>query len=224
VKEDLDIVLRDTSGAELARAEQPLVFAPARMRHWGEGRSIWMHDPSSLVQDLPARLESAGFRVLGSGDIVGPDSLGIFTSWDNKAHAFLHAGGRGVLVTLHPKSLPISSGLSQRLQERTLNNWWGEWCSSQTWFVPSAFPFLPDTRKLGFEYEHVIPKRVLSGASPENSLSGLFVGWLHNGAAYVVRQNVGQGRLVTSTFDVLTSFYDDPISTLMLACFAEQLT
>ena len=34
---------------------------------------------------------------------------------------------------------------------------------------------------------------------------------------YVVRPRV------RDTFDVLTAFYDDPIATLMLACFAEQL-
>lgn len=223
VKTDIVIVLRDRHGAEIGRCSEPLVFAPRRMQRWGEGRSVWLHDPVNGMLNLEERFRMAGFRVLAAGESPDASTLGVVTCWDAKSQAFFQAGGRGVLVTLHPKSLPIASGLSQRLQERAINNWWGDWCSSQTWFVPSAFPFLPDTRKLGFEYEHVIPKRVLSGASPENTFSGLFVGWLHNGAAYVVRQSVGAGKMVTSTFDVLTAFYEDPVATLMLACFAEQL-
>jgi hypothetical protein len=223
LKADLLVTLRNNRGEVLGRSSAPLVFAPRKLQRWGEGRSVWLHDPPKSQEDLAERFEKCGFRVLAEGDPVDDNTLGIITCWDSEAHAFLQNGGKGVLVTLHPKSLPISSGLSQRLQERALNNWWGDWCSSQTWFVPSAFPYLPDTRKLGFEYKHVIPKRVLSGASADNTLSGIFVGWLHNGAAYVVRQGVGQGRLVTSTFDVLSHFHDDPISTLMLASFAEQL-
>lgn len=223
VKAELKISLRDRSGTELGRSTQPLVLAPRRLQRWGEGRTVWIHDPPGTIGDLSGRFEDAGFRVLQEGESPDANTLGIITSWDRDAHEFLHSGGRGVLITMNPKSLPISSGLSQRLQERTINNWWGDWCSSQTWFVPSEFPYLPDTRTLGFEYRHVIPKRVLSGASPENVLSGIFVGWLHNNAAYVVRQAVGQGRLVTSTFDVLTAFHEDPIATLMLACFDEQL-
>jgi hypothetical protein len=224
VKAEMEISLRGPDGRELCRTSKPLVLAPSAMRRWGAGRTAWVHDPHKLVPDLAERLQEGGFRILEAGETPDENSLGFTTHWDSKSTAYVQNGGKAVLVALSPKSLLIASGLGQRLQERALNNWWGDWCSSQTWFIPSEFPYLPDVQKFDFEYSAVVPKRVLTGASQENVLAGLFVGWLHNPTGYVIRQGVGKGRLVTTTFDVLTTFHDDPIATLMAACFAEQLT
>jgi hypothetical protein len=46
---------------------------------------------------------------------------------------------------------------------------------------------------------------------------------LHNPGAYVVRLPVGKGRLVATTFDVVSEFHTDPIATLMLACLVDQI-
>jgi hypothetical protein len=223
LKADLEIRLVSPSGEELSRTTHPAVIAPARLRDWGQGRPAWIHDPEKLAPGLAERLTDAGFRVVAQEEARPEEALGVFTRWDARSTEFVQGGGRAVLVALSPKSLQITSGLGVRLQERALNNWWGDWCSSHTWFLPSEFRHLPDTSRFGFEYKPVVPRRVLSGASQENVLSGLFVGWLHNPTGYVVRQGVGQGRLVSTTFDVLTLFHDDPISTLMLLCFAEQI-
>jgi len=220
---ELKLVGRD--GATLSRNTQPLVFATNSMQAWGAGRSLWLHDTLGLADGFAERAQAAGFRVLQAPE---PGALGIITYWDAAANRFVQEGGRAILTALHPKSLQIASGLGLRLQERAMNNWWGDWCSSQTWFIPEKFPYLPDTEKFDFEYEKVIPKRALSGSAPvglnpANVFSGLFVGWLHNPGAYVVRLPVGRGRLVATTFDVVSDFHADPIATLMLACLAEQL-
>jgi hypothetical protein len=223
VKVELEITLEGPDGEILAQTTKPLVFAPASLRQWGAGRSAWVHDPGKLAPSIREQMTDAGFRVLEPGEPSDETTLGVITQWDAKANQFVQDGGKAVLVALSPKSLQIASGLGLRLQERALNNWWGDWCSSQTWFVPAHFPYLPDVQKFDFEYKEIVPKRVLTGGSQENVLSGLFVGWLHNPTGYVVRQGVGKGRLVLTTFDVLTAFHDDPIATLMMACFAEQL-
>lgn len=221
----MELALIGRDGARLARNTQPLVFATAGMQTWGRGRSLWLHDTLGLADGFKERAEAAGFRVVETPE---PDSLGLITYWDAAANRFVQEGGHAVLTALHPKSLQIAAGLGLRLQERSMNNWWGDWCSSQTWFIPEKFPYLPDTEKFDFEFEKVIPKRVLSGSAPvglnpANVYSGLFVGWLHNPGAYVVRLPVGKGRLVATTFDVVSDFHADPIATLLLACLADQL-
>ncbi len=224
-KAEMEILLIGRNGERLARTTQSLVFAPAAMHTWGAGRSLWLHDTLGLADGFKERAEAAGFRVV---DTPEPDSLAIITYWDAAANRFVQEGGKAILAALHPKSLQIASGLGLRLQERTMNNWWGEWCSSQTWFIPERFPHLPDTQKFDFEYEKVIPHRVMSGSAPvglnpDMVTSGLFVGWLHNPGAYVVRLPVGKGRMVATTFDVVSEFHTDPVATLMMACLAEQL-
>jgi len=129
---------------------------------------------------------------------------------------FLRDGGRAVLVATHAKSITIASGLGVRLLERNTNGWWGDWCTSKTWFVPEHFPSLPDTIKFDFEYQPIVPERVLTGPLPENILAGLFVGWLHNPAALVARLPIGRGDLIVTTFDLLPHIGSDPIATLML--------
>jgi len=220
VKREWVGVLVDGHGERVSRNTHSLVFAPASLRRWGHGRRVWLHDPLRAAEGLQARLEQAGFVVL-SDPVEG--CLGLVTSWDAQVNQFVQQGGRAVVAAVHPRSLQVAAGLGLRLMERTVSNWWGDWCSSHTWFVPQAFPLLPDTRKLGFEYSRVIPQRVLMGATPDTVLSGIFVGWLRNPAAYVVRLNVGRGRIVVTTFDVLSAFYEDPIATLLLACFAQQI-
>ena len=83
-------------------------------------------------------------------------------------------------------------------------------------FVPDQFPSLPDTFRFDFEYQPIVPERVLTGPMPDNISSGLFVGWLHNPAAIVARLPIGTGDLVVTTFNLLPNIGSDPIATLML--------
>ncbi len=219
-KTALEIVLTDRRGHEVARTYQNLVFAPSFFRTWGAGRTAWIHDPVGVAEDLAERLTAAGFRVVEEPE---PDSLAIVTQWDIRTNQFAVDGGRAVLAALHPKSLQIASGLNLRLMDRTMNNWWGDWCSSQTWFSRSDFQHLPDIRKFDFEYSEVVPQRVLAGATPDNVISGLFVGWLRNPGAYAVRLPIGKGAMIATTFDVVKPFHSDPIATLMLLCMFEAL-
>ena len=209
------LVLRGRDGSEIARTDQRLVIAPSSMKTWGHGRKVWVYDPLGVAEDLPSRLSTCGFEVLES---PASEALGILTQWDSVGNEHMAAGGRAILAVLHPKSLTIASGLNLRVADRTLNNWWGDWCSSQTWFVPSAFPYLPDVQKFDFEFAKVVPERVIWMAPAEATLSGIFVGWLRNPGAYVVRIPVGKGRMVATTFEVTEALGDDPVATLMLAC------
>ena len=121
-----------------------------------------------------------------------------------------------MLVATHAKSITIFSGLGIQLLERSANGWWGDWCSTKTWFVPEHFPSIPDKTRFDFEFLPIVPQRVLSGPLVDDVIAGMFTGWLHNPAALVARLPVGPGRLVVTTFDLLPQIGSDPIATLML--------
>jgi hypothetical protein len=220
LKTAMEIVWRSADEAEIGRTEQRLVVAPESLLTWGAGRKVWVYDPLNAAEDLLSRLTACGFDVL---DSPSPDALGILTLWDSVGNEHMKAGGKAILAVLHPKSLTIASGLNLRVADRTLNNWWGDWCSSQTWFIPKEFPYLPDVQKFDFEFARVVPERVIWMAPAEFTLSGIFVGWLRNPGAYVVRLPVGKGRMVATTFDVTEALGEDPIATLMLACLDHAL-
>jgi Glycosyl hydrolases family 2, sugar binding domain/Glycosyl hydrolases family 2/Glycosyl hydrolases family 2, TIM barrel domain len=209
----IHLVLRDASGNEVACNSQNIVFVPASCRNMGKGRTIWLHDPLGSVIGLSSLLTGIGCRVVAQPE---PAAFGLVTRWDPTVSGFLREGGHAVLVATHAKSITIASGLGVRLLERNTNGWWGDWCTSKTWFVPEHFPSLPDTIRFDFEYQPIVPERVLTGPLMENIVAGLFVGWLHNPAALVARLPIGRGDLIVTTFDLLPNIASDPIATLML--------
>ncbi|HLV81881.1 MAG TPA: glycoside hydrolase family 2 TIM barrel-domain containing protein [Chthonomonadaceae bacterium] len=212
-KHVIHLTLRDAEGRTLAYTTQNIVFVPAGHRSIGRGKTVWLYDPLGSAIGLTSLLTSTGFRIAAQPEA---GALGLVTRWDPTVSAFLHGGGKAVLVATHTKSITIASGLGVRLLERNTNGWWGDWCTSKIWFVPEHFPSLPDTFRFDFEYRPIVPERVLTGPMPENITAGLFVGWLHNPAALVARLPIGKGDLVVTTFDLLSSIGSDPIATLLL--------
>lgn len=212
-KSVIHLTLRDSTGRDIARTTQNIVFVPSNRRAIGRGKTVWMYDPLHSAIGLSSLLTAIGFRVVSKPE---QDTLGLVTRWDPTVAQFLQTGGRAVLVATHAKSITIASGLGVRLLERNTNGWWGDWCTSKTWFVPQFFPSLPDITRFDFEYQPVVPERVLIGPLTENIVSGLFVGWLHNPAALVARLPIGKGDLVVTTFNLLPHLGSDPIATLLL--------
>ncbi len=213
VKTEIKIALRSPDGTILARTTQNIVFVPAALRALGRGKTVWLHDPFGSAIGLSSMLTSIGFHVVAQ---PAPGALGLVTRWDPAVSAFLRDGGKAVLVATHARSITIASGLGVRLLERNTNGWWGDWCTSKTWFVPDNFPSLPDTVRFDFEYQAIVPERVITGPLVDNIVSGLFVGWLHNMAALVARLPIGRGDLIVCTFNLLPNIGSDPMATLLL--------
>jgi hypothetical protein len=209
----IQLELSDARGRVIARTTQSIVFVPADRRAVGRGRTVWLYDPLHTAIGLSSLLTGIGCRVVNRPE---PDALGLVTRWDPTVSGFLQNGGRAVLVATHAKSITIASGLGVRLLERNTNGWWGDWCTSKVWFVPDQFPSLPDTLRFDFEYQPIVPERVLTGPLAENISAGLFVGWLHNPAALAARLPIGKGDLIVTTFNLLPNIGSDPIATLML--------
>ena len=213
IKTRILLTLWTSEGRVIAKNTQNIVFVPAGMRAIGRGKTLWLHDMSGSMIGLSSLLTGIGYRVVNQPE---PGALGLVTRWDPMVANFLREGGKAVLVATNAKSITIASGLGIRLQERNTNGWWGDWCTSNIWFVPEHFPSLPDTFRFDFEYQSIVPERVLTGPLPENTMAGLFVGWLHNPAALVARLPIGKGELIVTTFDILPNLGSDPIAALLL--------
>lgn len=212
-KRTIHLELRDEAGGLVARTTQDIVFVPAPLQTWESGLTVWLHDPKMPVSGLADLLAHKGICVVTASEEA---EFGLVTQWDATVADFVQGGGRVVLLVADADGIAAECGLDLQVRDRNENGWWGDWCSSRIWFVPQSFPSLPDTARFGFEYQPAIPKYVLTGATSEETLSGLFVGWLQNPASLVVHQTLGQGELVATTFDLLPSIGSDPIATLML--------
>jgi hypothetical protein len=213
MKSVVHVELDDANGELVARTEQNIVFAPISMKAIGKGRKVWLHDPLGSAIGLSSLLTGIGCRVAAQPE---PDAIGLVTRWDPVVSNFLHDGGKAILVATHAKSITIASGLGVRLLERNTNGWWGDWCTSRIWFASEFFPSLPDTVRFDFEYQPIVPERVVTGPPAKNVAAGLFVGWLHNPGALVARLPMGKGDLVVTTFQILPNIGIDPIATLLL--------
>lgn len=207
----LRLILRDSTGHEVARTTQSLVCIPATLRTFGVGKHLRLHDPLATVADLPTTLATLGFA-LGSS----PDSTVLATKWDDELARWVQAGGHALLLAGEPASLTLAGGLGFGLTDRDHNGYWGDWCSSKIWFATGSFPTLPAIDRFDFEYKSVVPKRVITGPLAENILSGLFLGWLRSPAALVVRLPIGKGQLVITTFELLNHLGTDPVATALL--------
>ncbi|HLJ57153.1 MAG TPA: hypothetical protein VKT77_19100 [Chthonomonadaceae bacterium] len=212
-KHEISLTLRDASGAIIARNTQNIVFVPAERRRAAAPVPLWTHDSLRGEPGWPRTLESMGYRLAQSRR---PDACAIAAGWDPELARFVQEGGRAVLIASDANSIPRSSGLGIGLADRSANGWWGDWCTTKTWFATDKFPSLPDTARFDFEFQAIVPKRVLTGIQPDSAVAGLFAGWLHNPAALVARLSVGAGTLIVTTFDLLPHAGEDPIATLLL--------
>ncbi len=162
--------------------------------------------------------------VLAVGTNSSPTSIPMLSKqWNSDTELFVNSGGSLLLIVDNLESIPTDSILGIQLHNRTENGWWGEWCATKTWFSNEAFPSLPDRERFDFEYEAVVPQLVFTGANYGNVLSGLYAGWLHNPAGIAARLNIGKGRVVLTTFYLLSNITHDPLANLILTDLIAQL-
>jgi len=70
---------------------------------------------------------------------------------------------------------------------------------------------VPFGRLLGVESASVVPRFLIEGVDAqdyEDVLSGIFYGWLNQNGALAVQMNVGNGKLLATTFRFGTYLFD----------------
>lgn len=177
------------AGDAAAYNEQPLVVFPLAAQQAVEPLVVWADDPA-----LVAWLAAYGYR---PGDA---SALRVVTRLDADTRRHLESGGRALLLATEAGPVPGLDGVEVAGREHT--PWAGNWASSFGWVRP-GLTRLAAGPLIDFAWRGAIARHVITGAPPEEALAGVFVGWVHQPAAFAVRTRLGQGALTIATFPVL---------------------
>jgi hypothetical protein len=156
--------------------------------------------------------------------------MDVIPAWsqDSRVLRFLEEAGfaidrDGVLVTTgleapgRPSVLLASAGDAGGglcAVERVGSAWEGDWAQGMHWFGPDLRRGTPLLARLDITCSGLVPPAVLTGLGAEQTLSGMYVGWIHNAVATagLVRPDVA-----ATTFPLLESAPDDPLAISLLS-------
>ena len=199
--EQLTVILRLESPEGQLLVQNRLAFSVFPLELQLSGVAVWSSDEA-----IAGALRAHGYR-------LDPDhGVRVVTSLDESTLHDVQAGGSALLVAGKSGVVPGISGV--RVEARQGTAWAGDWASSFSWIRPDVAP-IPGGPLLDFTWKGVLPRHVLTGVDAEDTLAGIFVGWVHQAAALAARVQVGAGVLVLTTFPVLSS-EQTPVRTLLL--------
>ncbi|HEY7763935.1 MAG TPA: glycoside hydrolase family 2 TIM barrel-domain containing protein [Aestuariivirgaceae bacterium] len=216
---DLQLVLRDRGGLELAQSSTPLAFYPPRAPR--SLPAIWSADEEIAVYfgglgyGRAATAKSADVvivRAVNTADVEsirtggryllladGPGSDG----WLRSDHPV-----QAAVPTIPAPVNPPFPGIMRRI--RRGNVWRGDWITNFGWLARrGAFADIPGGPMLDLSFDRVVPDHVLwasirpweyeAGIMP----AGVVVGWVHKPAGYMMLRRFGRGKLVMTTFRLM---------------------
>jgi Glycosyl hydrolases family 2, TIM barrel domain/Glycosyl hydrolases family 2 len=96
-----------------------------------------------------------------------------------------------------------------RAVARTGSPWEGDWAQGMHWFSPALRARTPLLSRLDLTCSGVVPDAVLTGCQPDQTLSGMYVGWVHKAIATTAIFRPG---VVATTFPLLDSGPADPLA------------
>jgi hypothetical protein len=111
------------------------------------------------------------------------------------------------------------------LFDRDGTMWRGDWIASFSWLRrDGAFAAIPGGPLFDLSFTSVVPRYLLDAARPWEFNgavavihAGAIVGWVHKPAAIVAEKQIGNGRLLVSTFRLMTEApAADPVATTLL--------
>lgn len=164
--------------------------------------SIFPNNLQRNTQNIAVSTHDVEFASLlqGAGYMLDRAGLHIATSVDTEILEHVRNGGRALVFATQEGAL--MEGIEVKAREGT--PWSGNWASSFAWIRP-GITRIPGGPLLDFSWRGVIPTHVLTGVQAQDTLAGLFVGWLHLPAALAARISLGSGCLTLTTFPALAS-------------------
>jgi len=136
----------------------------------------------------------------GAGYMLDRSGLHIGTSIDDEMIEHVKNGGRALVFATQEGVL--MEGVEVKAREGT--PWSGNWASSFAWIRPGVTR-IPGGPLIDFSWRGAIPAHVITGIPAQDTLAGLFVGWLHIPVATAARIALGSGYLTLATFPTLAS-------------------
>lgn len=100
-----------------------------------------------------------------------------------------------------------------RALERDRSPWEGDWAQGMHWFGPILRRGTPLLPRLDITCSGLVPKAVLTGPRPAQTLSGMYVGWIHKPVATAALLRPG---VAATTFPILEAGPRDPLAVSLL--------
>lgn len=196
-------------GAEIARTYAELAFAPR-----SDGRLAASASAHTLDRVFRQRLERQGLRLVRAFSEDVP--CAITTSLDPAIVEYARQGGRVLFLAgesaegaglIDLRTMPLQPAESWRM------------ASGIAWADAAALAPAPVRADLGWEAMGFFPHHLFDAASlrpADRQLAGWFEGWLANAGAFVVERQVGQGRVLATSFRFDRQYGLEPVATLLL--------
>jgi len=147
-------------------------------------------------------------------------AVSVTSALDSNAVASLRQGGDVLLLMDSTTAFP--AGFPLIAVDRDTGGYEGNWASALSWVRNDRGPFrgvCPD-RRFGFESAGAEMPYAVRGVPSQHFgdvLAGLFIGWVHRHAGYVVQMKVGKGRLLVCALPLQRTAGVDPFSATLLS-------
>ncbi|MDQ6652741.1 MAG: hypothetical protein M3Y84_08340 [Acidobacteriota bacterium] len=216
-REQLRLELHGVDGSLIAENSYELFIYPAMKPASAPRKALTFYDPRNSNPQLRRALTAAGYEA-GQAEKRAPALLMIATTLDDFVENHLRRGGRAVVIADSSDAFPTNASL--KATPRAGSDLDGNWVTNFNWVRSDADPFreVAVTKILGFESQHIVPRYVIEGVTPQNYddvLAGVFYGWLNNNSALVVQLRAGKGAFLATTFR-FDKYGDDPFATRLL--------
>jgi len=104
---------------------------------------------------------------------------------------------------------------------RARTPWSGDWASNFNWLnQDKLFKDIPTQGMVDFAFADLTPECVIHGVHPyqfaSDVHSGLFLGWIHKVVALIAERNVGEGKLLISTYRLSQHLTSHPVAAVMM--------
>jgi hypothetical protein len=108
-----------------------------------------------------------------------------------------------------------------RAVERTGSPWEGDWAQGMHWLGPALRRGTPLLERVDITCSGMVPPAVLTGPRPEQTLAGMYVGWIHKAVATAALLRPG---VVATTWPILEAGPRDPLAISLLANLLQAAT
>jgi len=210
----LSVSMVSPGGAELARNSQAIVVYPSSGSL--EWPGVEVYDPRGALGkatsvasprsgEKPARTGESARHAITVTDVLDGTVLSALS------------GGATVLCLVDSNTI-APAGFPMTVIARDSANYDGNWASVLNWVHPTSqvIGWLPTAPRMAFAASGIGLPFVLGGITPDwmpDVHAGMFIGWLHSNAAYIVQMKVGSGKLLLCTIPVAGAAGVDPFAT-----------
>lgn len=206
-RQRLHIALQEAGGAQVAVTWLDLYVAPAK--HSVAGATV-------ASSDIADKLQALGYHV---SDAATADVVVTRTLTDAHRTHMLN-GGKVLLLAEEDDAVQTIAGRIH-LIPRDGSPWQGDWATSALWInQDKVFENVCESGQLDFTFADLTPRHVMVGLSPIDFINrvhaGIYMGWVHRGAATVLERRVGRGVLLVSTLRLSANLGANPLADTLL--------